>query len=243
MKLQGEWTPVDSSKEDLQLATLVCRRLKCGSAVSTKKKYSEIKNVLGIPSQIQPGSSLREHISLRPWKSSSRLEIVCSGNNFSDSVVMVHFCNFFIILTANQENVIKTSDWPNSEWSASVFIDLLSQPVISISPPTDRVFTFYKFTVSCSIKPQYPGGIFELIFTTSNATRSYSQNAVNHAAHFLFPVASHDHEGNYSCVYHIYLFSSKFSSRSQSLSLSISGNVRGNCAVQFVMSRCHVTLH
>lgn len=110
MKLQGEWTPVDSSKEDLQLATLVCRRLKCGSAVSTKKKASADKTVLGIPSQIQPGSSLREHISLRPWKSHSRLEIVCSGNNFSDSVVMVHFCNFFIILTANQENVIKTSD-------------------------------------------------------------------------------------------------------------------------------------
>lgn len=94
MKLHGDWKPADGLKRDLQSATLACRQLKCGSAVSTQVKSSALKDVWGI-------SSLREHVSLRPWHSSSRVEIACSGNNLSDSVVMVIVYNLFIILTAN----------------------------------------------------------------------------------------------------------------------------------------------
>uniref|UniRef100_A0AAZ1WXD3 SRCR domain-containing protein n=1 Tax=Oreochromis aureus TaxID=47969 RepID=A0AAZ1WXD3_OREAU len=78
------------------------------------------------------------------------------------------------------------------------------------------------FTISCSIQPQYPGGSFQLTFTSSNTTYSYTQPAVNHSAHFLFPAAEPVHQGNYSCVYHIYVFSHNFSSESRLLSVAIS---------------------
>ncbi|XP_026216047.1 uncharacterized protein LOC113162229 [Anabas testudineus] len=140
---------------------------------------SEAKNVWGMASKIQSGSALREHVSLRAWHSSSRLEIACQG--------------------------------------------LLLQPVISISPSTDWVFKSSKFTISCFMQPvsEYPG-FFELIFTTSKTTRSYTQKAVNHSVHFPFPAADHSHEGNYSCVYHVYLMSREFSTVSQSITLRIS---------------------
>ncbi|XP_041789980.1 deleted in malignant brain tumors 1 protein-like [Chelmon rostratus] len=160
MKLHGDWKPVDGLKGGLKSATLVCRKLKCGFAVSTATKPSAAKSVWGIlSSRIQSGSALREHVSLRPWHSSSRLEITCS--------------------------------------------DLLFQPSISISPSIDGVYESSDFTISCSIKPQYPGGSFQLTFTTSNTTQIYTQKAVNHTANFLFPDADHGHQGNYSCVYHV----------------------------------------
>ncbi|XP_056227161.1 scavenger receptor cysteine-rich type 1 protein M130-like [Seriola aureovittata] len=93
--------------------------------------------------------------------------------------------------------------------------DLLYQPMISISPSIDYVH------VSCSIKPQYPGGFFQLIVFTSSTTHTYTEKAVNHTAHFLFPAGFHGHQVNYSCVYHIYVFSHNFSSQSWLLCLSI----------------------
>uniref|UniRef100_A0A669E127 SRCR domain-containing protein n=1 Tax=Oreochromis niloticus TaxID=8128 RepID=A0A669E127_ORENI len=78
------------------------------------------------------------------------------------------------------------------------------------------------FTISCSIQPQYPGGSFQLTFTSSNTTYSYTQPAVNHSAHFLFPAAEPAHQGNYSCVYHVYVFSHNFSSESRLLSVAVS---------------------
>ncbi|XP_039471057.1 antigen WC1.1-like isoform X2 [Oreochromis aureus] len=80
------------------------------------------------------------------------------------------------------------------------------------------------FTISCSIQPQYPGGSFQLTFTSSNTTYSYTQPAVNHSAHFLFPAAEPAHQGNYSCVYHIYVFSHNFSSESRLLSVAVSAS-------------------
>ncbi|KAG7223642.1 hypothetical protein INR49_015367 [Caranx melampygus] len=99
--------------------------------------------------------------------------------------------------------------------------DLLYQPIISISPPISRVDASSVFTISCSIKPQYPGGFFQLIVFTSSSTHTYTLEAVNHTAHFLFPAVHNSHDGNYSCVYHINAFSHNFSSQSQPLSLSI----------------------
>ncbi|XP_049908241.1 soluble scavenger receptor cysteine-rich domain-containing protein SSC5D-like [Epinephelus moara] len=107
--------------------------------------------------------------------------------------------------------------------------DLLLQPNISVSSNMDgisqaqqqgfQVFRGSDFTISCSIQPEYPGGSFLLTFTSSNSTRNYTQPAVNHSSHFLFPSAESAHQGNYSCVYvlsHDILF------ESQLLSLTIS---------------------
>ncbi|XP_037630441.1 LOW QUALITY PROTEIN: scavenger receptor cysteine-rich type 1 protein M160-like [Sebastes umbrosus] len=100
--------------------------------------------------------------------------------------------------------------------------DLLAQPIISLSPSTDgvseakqqglQVLMGSNFTITCSIEPQYPGGSFQLIFTTSNTAQNYTLPAVNHSAHFLFSAAEPAHRGEYRCVYHLYVFSLNFSS-------------------------------
>ncbi|XP_022598125.1 scavenger receptor cysteine-rich type 1 protein M130-like [Seriola dumerili] len=111
--------------------------------------------------------------------------------------------------------------------------DLLVQPIISVSSSMDRVskaqqqgysgvFMGSNFTISCSIQPQYPGGFFQLTFTSSGTTQNYTQPAVNHSGHFLFPAAEPAHQGSYSCVYHIHVFSHNFSSESRWLSLTVS---------------------
>ncbi|KAF1375313.1 hypothetical protein PFLUV_G00238380 [Perca fluviatilis] len=110
--------------------------------------------------------------------------------------------------------------------------DLLLQPNISVSSMDGvseaqqqgfQVFRGSTFNISCSIQPQYPGGSFQLTFTSSNSTHNSTQPAVNHSAHFLFPAAEPAHQGTYSCVYHLYVFSHNFSSESCLLSLTVSG--------------------
>ncbi|XP_049909708.1 uncharacterized protein LOC126395948 [Epinephelus moara] len=110
--------------------------------------------------------------------------------------------------------------------------DLLLQPNISVSSSMDgvseaqqqgfQVLRGSNFTISCSIQPQYPGGSFQLTFTSSNSTHNYTQPAVNHSAYFLFPEAEPAHQGSYSCVYHLYVFSHNFSSESRLLSVTVS---------------------
>ncbi|XP_044047659.1 scavenger receptor cysteine-rich type 1 protein M130-like [Siniperca chuatsi] len=119
---------------------------------------------------------------------------------------------------------VSTRPWYSSSSLEISCSDLLFQPIISVSPSIDGVYESSSFTISCSIKPQYPGGSFQLTFTTSDTTHSYTQKAVTHTAHFLFPAADDRHQGNYSCVYHIFVFSHNFSSESQPLSLSISAS-------------------
>ncbi|XP_038590423.1 uncharacterized protein LOC119914948 [Micropterus salmoides] len=110
--------------------------------------------------------------------------------------------------------------------------DLLLQPNISASSSVDglteaqqqgfQVSRGSTFTISCSIQPQYPGGSFQLAFTSSITSHYYTQPAVNHSAHFLFPAAEPAHQGSYSCVYHVHVFSHDFSSESRRLSLTVS---------------------
>uniref|UniRef100_A0AAX7TZ92 Scavenger receptor cysteine-rich type 1 protein M130-like n=1 Tax=Astatotilapia calliptera TaxID=8154 RepID=A0AAX7TZ92_ASTCA len=109
--------------------------------------------------------------------------------------------------------------------------DFLVQPVISVSSMNGvskaqqqelRVSRGSNFTISCSIQPQYPGGFFQLTFTSSNTAYNYTQPAVNHSAYFLFPAAKLAHQGNYSCVYHVYAIAHNFSSESRLLSVTVS---------------------
>ncbi|XP_039882788.1 uncharacterized protein LOC120730441 [Simochromis diagramma] len=105
--------------------------------------------------------------------------------------------------------------------------DLLVQPIISVSfmnwvsmaqQQGLQVSRDSNFTISCSIQPQYLGGSFQLTFTSSNTAYNYTQPAVNHSAHFLFPAAKPAHQGNYSCIYHVY----DLSSESPLLSVTVS---------------------
>ncbi|XP_015232543.1 PREDICTED: scavenger receptor cysteine-rich type 1 protein M130-like, partial [Cyprinodon variegatus] len=102
-----------------------------------------------------------------------------------------------------------------------VCTDLLVQPTISVSTKGGVTRTIPQglagvllgssFTIICSIQPQYPGGSFQLFFTSANTTQSYSQPHINHSAHFLFPEAGPNHFGNYSCVYNVHVFFHNFS--------------------------------
>ncbi|XP_075939226.1 uncharacterized protein LOC142940907 [Anarhichas minor] len=109
--------------------------------------------------------------------------------------------------------------------------DLLLQPIITVSSSMYGVSEAQQqgapvlrrstFTISCSIQPQYPGGSFQLTFTSSNSAHNYTQPAVNHSAHFLFPAAEPAHQGSYSCVYHLHVFNHNFSSESRLLSITV----------------------
>ncbi|KAL3064972.1 hypothetical protein OYC64_001082 [Pagothenia borchgrevinki] len=114
--------------------------------------------------------------------------------------------------------------------------DKLLQPNISVSSSMYgvsgaqqqgfQVFRGSTFTISCSIQPQYPGGSFQLNFTSINSANNYdSEPAVNHSAHFLFPAAEPAHQGSYSCVYHVSAFSQDFSSESRLLSVTVTGEL------------------
>ncbi|XP_053177437.1 scavenger receptor cysteine-rich type 1 protein M130-like [Scomber japonicus] len=109
--------------------------------------------------------------------------------------------------------------------------DLLLQPIISVSPTLYgvsgaqqqgfQVLQGSSIIIRCSVQPQYPGGSFHLTFSSSNTTYNYTQPAVNHSADFLFLAADPAHQGNYSCVYGVYVFSHNFSSESRLLSLTV----------------------
>ncbi|XP_044037975.1 deleted in malignant brain tumors 1 protein-like isoform X2 [Siniperca chuatsi] len=95
----------------------------------------------------------------------------------------------------------------------------LQQPSISLTSPNRglvwssegaEVTRGYSFVFTCSITSSYPEGRFFLIFSGSNITDT--KPAVSHSASFNFPVAEHEHQGNYSCVYEVTLSSRKFTS-------------------------------
>ncbi|XP_023201558.1 scavenger receptor cysteine-rich type 1 protein M130-like [Xiphophorus maculatus] len=105
------------------------------------------------------------------------------------------------------------------------------QPIISVSDGNTtldaqqlsiRVSRGSSFIISCSIQSQHPGGFFKLFFTSSNTAHSTIQPAVHHCAHFLFPKAEPAHQGNYSCVYVVTVFSQTTFSESHVLSLTVS---------------------
>ncbi|KAL3041150.1 hypothetical protein OYC64_019374 [Pagothenia borchgrevinki] len=99
-----------------------------------------------------------------------------------------------------------------------------------------QVFRGSTFTISCSIQPQYPGGSFQLNFTSINSANTYySLPAVNHSAHFLFPSAEPAHQGSYSCVYHVFVFAHNFSSESRLLSVSITATDPGPFIIRAVV--------
>ncbi|XP_076591263.1 scavenger receptor cysteine-rich type 1 protein M130-like [Chaetodon auriga] len=197
MKVQGEWRPVVDgfSLWDQQSAAAVCRLLDCGSAVSTKTLEDDDWN--------------------RPvwWIKSPCVQ---SAPAPRDCVIL---------------NTV-TESYLGLEVVCSGF---LAQPNVSASPSTDgvsravqqglQVLAGSDFTITCSIEPQYPGGSFQLIFTTSTTAQNYTLPAVNHSAHFLFSAADHTHQGGYRCVYHVHVFSQNVSSESQPLCLTISASL------------------
>ena len=110
---------------------------------------------------------------------------------------------------------------------------VLLQPNISLSPPNGGVFwesqgpevvRGHSFSITCSIQPQYPGGLFYLDFSGSNRTET--KPAVNHSASFHFPVAEYKDQGKYSCSYVVNVSTWSFRSDNSELAVTIRGKVK-----------------
>ncbi|KAI9523697.1 hypothetical protein NQZ68_025419, partial [Dissostichus eleginoides] len=110
----------------------------------------------------------------------------------------------------------------NSTFSDSVRLSVsvpLLQPNISVTSPSGGLFWSpegaevtrgHSFLLTCSIAPQYPGGLFSLLFSGSRL--NVRRPAVNHSASFSFPAAGPEQQGNYSCLYEVTLSSRTFTS-------------------------------
>ncbi|XP_059210435.1 scavenger receptor cysteine-rich type 1 protein M130-like [Centropristis striata] len=194
LKGEGEWRPVYDSAWTLKDVAAVCRDLSCGSAVSVRnRKESSYRSVWWIRSDcVQSGSALRDCASLLFFR--SILDLTCSDLLLQPNISA--FSSMDGVSEAKQQQQQQQEEF--------------------------RVFRGSNFTISCSIQPQYPGGSFQLTFTSSNSAHNYTQPAVNHSADFLFPAAEPAHQGSYSCVYHVYVFNHNFSSESRLLSVFIS---------------------
>ncbi|XP_062291113.1 scavenger receptor cysteine-rich type 1 protein M130-like [Scomber scombrus] len=129
---------------------------------------------------------------------------------------------------------VRAGPWTSSSVLEIICLDeLFPQPIISVRSSVDGVsgaqqqgFQLSRgssFSISCSVQPRYAGGSFQLTFTSSNTTHSYTEAAGNHSADFLFPAAEPAHQGSYSCVYSVSVSSHNFSISSQLLSLTVSG--------------------
>ncbi|XP_023196995.1 scavenger receptor cysteine-rich type 1 protein M130-like [Xiphophorus maculatus] len=188
----GTWRPVKASGWTVREAAAACRELDCGSVVSMGTRND---------------SSVRQ-----VWE----IEISCLKSGYP-----LRQCASASLLSSQSGTILEL-----------VCTDLLVQPIISVSSSDGAtgalqqssagVFRGSSFTISCSIQPEYPGGSFQLSFTSSNTTHSYAQPASNHSAHFLFPAAEPAHRGSYRCVYDLHVFSHNFSSVSHVLTLSVS---------------------
>ncbi|XP_042183256.1 uncharacterized protein LOC112258524 [Oncorhynchus tshawytscha] len=132
-------------------------------------------------------------------------------------------------ITQNGQKMISSS----SSNSMDITIVVLLQPNISLNAPNGGMFwglqgpevtRGHSFSITCSIQPQYPGGLFYLDFSGSNRTET--EPAVNHSASFHFPVAEYTDQGNYSCVYEVNVSTLSFhSTKTELLTVGIRASI------------------
>nr|XP_057932094.1 scavenger receptor cysteine-rich type 1 protein M130-like isoform X2 [Doryrhamphus excisus] len=121
----------------------------------------------------------------------------------------------------------------HSYWAVQVICnDILPQPNISFfsgytgdTQQDVKLLQGYSYTITCSVEPRYHEGHFSLNFSNFKQTVSRSLPSVKHSARFVFPTANASHTGNYTCVYHNFVFGQNFSSVSRGLSLRITDDV------------------
>ncbi|XP_039644387.1 deleted in malignant brain tumors 1 protein-like [Perca fluviatilis] len=193
MKQQGQWRPVIDwdSEWDQKLSSAVCKRLDCGSAVSTNISSSSSETtVWGISrSCVQSDWIVRECLWLTSTrKSPTNLEVVCSDLLTQPNISFSTHIDGVSEATQQGLRVLMGSDFTIS---------------CSILPQYPG------------------GSFQLIFNTSDPEQKTYTLPAVNHSAHFLFSAADSTHRGEYRCVYHLYVFSHNFSSESRPLHLTL----------------------
>ncbi|XP_030010341.1 scavenger receptor cysteine-rich type 1 protein M130-like [Sphaeramia orbicularis] len=159
IKHHGEWRGVryyySSDLWTLKTADVICRRLDCGSAVSGRRSVSSGPQWSIIPTCLLSTSALMDCVRIEPYSGGSPLSLTCS-----DSVRLVHGSSLCsgrlevlpcVKLTSGPRDCVELGD-PDPR-SPGVVMGF-------------RVLVFSDFTVTCSVRPQYPGGSFRLISDT-----------------------------------------------------------------------------
>nr|XP_029491421.1 deleted in malignant brain tumors 1 protein-like isoform X4 [Oncorhynchus nerka] len=192
----SQWGTVCDDNWDMNDAKVVCKQLGCGSAMSS------------------PGSAYFGQGTGQIWMD----DIECSG---SES-------------TLTQCSHTTKHNCKHGEDAGVVCLSVvLLQPNISLNAPNGGMFwglqgpevtRGHSFSITCSIQPQYPGGLFYLDFSGSNRTET--EPAINHSASFHFPVADYTDQGNYSCVYEVNVSTLSFhSTKTELLTVSIRASI------------------
>ncbi|XP_034723705.1 scavenger receptor cysteine-rich type 1 protein M130-like [Etheostoma cragini] len=244
------WSSVCEEDFDLQDAEVVCRELGCGApSVLQGALYGDME----APVWTKEFQCRGHESALLDCDSSDRntcssgkaAGLTCSGSDYIRLVEEPSRCAGKLEIKKHGEwRRVNDMDYTWDQMSADAVCqqlgcgsavprNLLAQPNISPSPDAVykakekrfQVLMGSNFTISCSVRPQYPGGSFQLIVPTPDPVQNYTLPAVNHSAHFLFPAADPTHRGEYRCVYHLYVFSHNFSSESRPLHLTLAASL------------------
>ncbi|CAL1586987.1 unnamed protein product [Knipowitschia caucasica] len=189
LRHRGDWRRVKTSFDiwTLMETAAACRDLGCGSAVKQKERWDF------------PKSPVWGVLSYCLWSASLRECISEEDSTSSKGVELV------------------CSDLLNRPILSLVVTVGVSQVEVQVEVQAVRVQLGSQFLVQCSVKPQFPGGSFQLLSPSGNHTLP----AVNHSAHFLFNHTGPAHKGNYTCVYHLQVFNHSFTSESERLELRL----------------------
>uniref|UniRef100_A0A8D3DMX7 SRCR domain-containing protein n=1 Tax=Scophthalmus maximus TaxID=52904 RepID=A0A8D3DMX7_SCOMX len=201
VKSDESWSSVCEGEFDQQVAEVVCRELDCGApSVLQGALYGEVEApVWSREFQCEGNESHLLECHRSTCSSGRALGLTCSVIHSSPQYIWPHPALVLVALLYRSESCA-----PVVTLHLSVFTGLLVQPNVSVSPIVGvsgaeqqgyHVLLGSSFTVTCSTEPQYQGGSFHLLFTTSDTAHNYTLPAVNHSAHFLFPAARSAHRG------------------------------------------------
>uniref|UniRef100_A0AAV2LJP0 SRCR domain-containing protein n=1 Tax=Knipowitschia caucasica TaxID=637954 RepID=A0AAV2LJP0_KNICA len=195
---RGEWGRVEKdgvwTEEEL---AAVCRDLDCGSAVSGRHRDGFPDSPAWWISAVcmkRRKTKVRECVYDYTFSSSYGVEVMCSD------LLNRPVLSLSVTVGASQ---VQDSQVQDSQVQDSQVQDSQVQDS------------------QCSVKPQFPGGSFQLLSPSGNHTLP----AVNHSAHFLFNHTGPAHKGNYTCVYHLQVFNHSFTSKSERLELRLGARI------------------
>uniref|UniRef100_A0AAV2LJQ4 SRCR domain-containing protein n=1 Tax=Knipowitschia caucasica TaxID=637954 RepID=A0AAV2LJQ4_KNICA len=220
VSFRGEWRRVrkreDWTEED---SAAVCRDLDCGSAVSGRHRDGFPHSPLWMISadcMKRRTTKLRECVYDYTYSSSwFGVEVMCS-DLLNRPVLSLSVTVGASQVQVSQVQVSQVSQVQVSQVQDSQVQDSQVQ-VSQVGVQVVRVQLGSQFSVQCSVKPQFPGGSFQLLSPSGNHTLP----AVNHSAHFLFNHTGPAHKGDYTCVYHLQVFGHSFTSESERLELRL----------------------